>query len=169
MENFLTLEKQLCFAIYETSSEFTKLYSSVMHPFGLTYPQYLVLLALWEKDGITLKELGNKLNLGTGTLTPMINRMITNEWIRKERSQQDERKVYIFLEPKAIHKQEVITDKVKEEIISCHIDVHEYEQLMLQLHQLHQKIKIEKKNRNISCIFLIADVTCVFNHEMLKS
>ena len=80
-----------------------------------------------EKDGITLKELGNKLNLGTGTLTPMINRIITNEWIRKERSQQDERKVYIYLEPKSIHKQEVITDKVKEEIISCHIDVHEYE------------------------------------------
>ena len=147
MDNFLTLEKQLCFAIYETSSEFTKLYSSVLHPFGLTYPQYLVLLALWEKDGITLKELGNKLNLGTGTLTPMINRMITNEWIRKERSQQDERKVYIYLEPKAIHKQEVITDKVKEEIISCHIDVHEYEQLMLQLHQLHQKIKSRKKEK----------------------
>ena len=61
--------------------------------------------------------------------------------------QQDERKVYIFLEPKAIHKQEVITDKVKEEIISCHIDVHEYEQLMLQLHQLHQKIKSRKKEQ----------------------
>ncbi|MFZ0445825.1 MAG: MarR family transcriptional regulator [Bacillus sp. (in: firmicutes)] len=77
----------MCFVIYETSSEFTRLYSGILHPFRLTYPQHLV---LWRKDGITLKELENKLNLGTGILTPIINRMLTNEWIRKERSQQDE-------------------------------------------------------------------------------
>ncbi len=124
---------------------FSKLYSSILHPFGLTYPQYLVLLALWERDGITLKELGNKLNLGTGTLTPMMKSDDYERMDWKERSQQDERKVYIYLEPKAIHKQEAITDKLKEEIISCHIDVHEYKQLMLQLHQLHQKVKSRKK------------------------
>ena len=99
----MTLEKQLCFAIYETSSEFTKLYSSVLHPFGLTYPQYLVLLALWEKDGITLKELGNKLNLGTGTLTPMINRMITNEWAQFEKNGYRFEPKYSVIEQKAIH------------------------------------------------------------------
>jgi DNA-binding MarR family transcriptional regulator len=101
MEDFMTLKKQLCFAVYETAGEFNKLYSSVLQPFGLTYPQYLVLLALWEKDGVTVKELGEKLNLGTGTLTPMVARMEANEWLRKERSKADERKVFIYLEEKA--------------------------------------------------------------------
>ncbi len=97
MDNFLTLEKQLCFAIYETSSEFTKLYSSILHPFGLTYPQYLVLLALWERDGITLKELGNKLNLGTGTLTPMMNRIIkrTNGFEKNVPNRMNEKFIFI--------------------------------------------------------------------------
>jgi len=73
MKDFLTLDKQLCFSVYETEGEFTKLYSSVLKPFGLTYPQYLVLLAIWERDGITMKELGEQLSLGTGTLTPIYN------------------------------------------------------------------------------------------------
>lgn len=146
MENFLSLEKQLCFAVYETSSEFNKLYTSVLQPFGLTYPQYLVLLALWEKDRVTLKELGEKLNLGTGTLTPMITRMIDNDWLRKERSKTDERKVHIYLQPKAIQEQKGITQKVKEEILSCHIELQEYEQLMQQLRQLHHKLRNRKEN-----------------------
>ena len=146
MENFLSLEKQLCFAVYETSSEFNKLYTSVLQPFGLTYPQYLVLLALWEKDGVTLKELGSKLNLGTGTLTPMITRMSDNDWLRKERSKTDERKVYIYLQPKAIQEQQEITQKVKEEILSCHIELREYEQLMEQLKKLHNKLKNRNEN-----------------------
>jgi len=146
VENFLSLEKQLCFAVYETSSEFNKLYTSVLQPFGLTYPQYLVLLALWEKDGVTLKELGSKLNLGTGTLTPMITRMSDNDWLRKERSKTDERKVYIYLQPKAIQEQQEITQKVKEEILSCHIELREYEQLMEQLKKLHNKLKNRNEN-----------------------
>ena len=77
---------------------------AVLQPFGLTYPQYLVLLALWEKDGVTVKELGKRLNLGTGTLTPMITRMAEHDWLRKERSKIDERKVHINLQPKALEK-----------------------------------------------------------------
>jgi len=144
LEDFLSLEKQLCFAIYETSSEFNKLYTSVLQPFGLTYPQYLVLLALWEKDEVTVKELGERLNLGTGTLTPMITRMADNNWLRKERSTTDERKVYISLQPKALQEQQAITQKVKEEILSCHIDFQEYEQLLHQLKILQNKLKKRK-------------------------
>lgn len=146
MENFLSLEKQLCFAVYETASEFNKLYTSILQPFGLTYPQYLVLLALWEKDGVTVKELGERLNLGTGTLTPMITRMAENDWLRKERSKTDERKVHIYLQPKALQEQQDITQKVTEEILSCHIELQEYEQLMQQLNQLQQKLKNRKEN-----------------------
>lgn len=141
MDDFMTLKNQLCFAVYETASEFNKLYSSVLQPFGLTYPQYLVLLALWEKDGVTVKELGEKLNLGTGTLTPMAARMEANGWLRKERSKADERKVFIYLEEKARTEKLTITSKVAKVIQSCQIELEEYEQLMKQLNTLQNKIK----------------------------
>ncbi|MCM3693470.1 MarR family winged helix-turn-helix transcriptional regulator [Neobacillus niacini] len=141
MEDFVTLKKQLCFAVYETAGEFNKLYSSVLQPFGLTYPQYLVLVALWEKDGVSVKELGEKLNLGTGTLTPMVARMEANDWLRKERSKADERKVFIYLEEKARAEKLTITSKVAEVIQSCQIELEEYEQLMKQLNTLQNKMK----------------------------
>ncbi|MBN8202456.1 MULTISPECIES: MarR family winged helix-turn-helix transcriptional regulator [Bacillaceae] len=141
MKDFYTLDKQLCFAVYETAGEFTKLYTSALQPFGLTYPQYLVLLALWEKDGLTAKELGERLNLGTGTLTPMISRMISNGWLRKERSKADERKVYIFLEEKARKEKEVITQKAGEAIQACSIEREEYEELMELLGKLRFKLR----------------------------
>ncbi|MCS0669707.1 MarR family winged helix-turn-helix transcriptional regulator [Cytobacillus firmus] len=141
MKDFFTLDKQLCFAVYETAGEFTKLYTSTLQPFCLTYPQYLVLLALWEKDGVTAKELGERLNLGTGTLTPMISRMISNGWLRKERSKADERKVYIFLEEKARKEKEVITQNVGEAIQACSIELEEYEELMELLGKLRFKLK----------------------------
>ena len=141
MKDFFTLDNQLCFAIYETASEFTKLYTTVLQSFGLTYPQYLVLLALWEQDGVTVKVLGERLNLGTGTLTPMIARMEGNGWLRKERSSEDERKVYIFLEKKAFEDKPLITQKVSEKIETCHIELNEYKQLMEQLNRLQKKLQ----------------------------
>ncbi len=141
MKDFLTLEKQLCFAIYQTSSEFTKLYSSVLQPFGLTYPQYLLLLALWEKDGVTVKELGQTVNLGTGTLTPMLTRMEANGWLRKERSQSDARTVHISLQAKARNAKQAITEKIAVEIQACQIDMEEYSQLMQGLKGLQEKLK----------------------------
>ncbi|WP_438298520.1 MarR family winged helix-turn-helix transcriptional regulator [Sporosarcina sp. FA15] len=145
MKDFLSLNSQLCFAVYETAGEFNKLYTSVLQPFGLTYPQYLVLLALWEKDEVSMKELGTRLDLGTGTLTPMIKRMQENGWVRKERSQEDERKVYIYLEEKAHRDQGPITKQVAEEIQLCNISLSEYDELMTRLNELHQKMK-ERSN-----------------------
>ncbi|MDF2787005.1 MAG: MarR family transcriptional regulator [Neobacillus sp.] len=140
----MTLKNQLCFAVYETAGEFNKLYTSVLQPFGLTYPQYLVLLALWEQDGVTLKELGEKLNLGTGTLTPMVSRMEANDWVRKQRSKEDERKVYIYLQEKAVEEKHSITNKVAEVIQSCQIGLEDYEQLMQQLNALQKKMRERK-------------------------
>ncbi|SEQ92573.1 DNA-binding transcriptional regulator, MarR family [Virgibacillus subterraneus] len=146
MEDFLTLDNQLCFAIYETSSQFTKLYSKVLHPFGITYPQYLVLLALWEKDGPTVKEMGERLNLGTGTLTPLIKRMEANGWVKKERTNSDERKVYVFVQPKAIEEKDAINQSIASEVNTCNIELYEYEQLMSQLKVLHDKL-MNRNNR----------------------
>ena len=141
LEEFMLLENQLCFAVYETASEFNKLYTSALQPFNLTYPQYLVLLALWETDSVTVKDLGEKLSLGTGTLTPMLTRMEANGWLRKERSKADERRVYIHLETKALEEKQAITITISKEIQSCHIELEEYKQLMDRLNQLHSKLK----------------------------
>ncbi|WML28052.1 MarR family transcriptional regulator [Neobacillus sp. OS1-33] len=141
VENFMSLKNQLCFAVYETASEFNKLYSNALQPFGLTYPQYLVQLALWEKDGVTVKEIGEILSLGTGTLTPMLTRMEANGWIRKERSKADERRVYIYLQKKAQDEKQAIIKTISNKIQSCNIELEEYTQLMERLNQLHRKLK----------------------------
>jgi len=148
MEDFMVLKNQLCFAVYETASEFNKLYSSALQPYGLTYPQYLVLLALWENDGVSVKDIGEKLSLGTGTLTPMLTRMEANGWLRKERSTVDERRVFIYLEKKAYEKKQAITNTISDKIQSCHIELEEYKQLMERLNQLHSKLKIENISSN---------------------
>ncbi|ARF12949.1 MarR family winged helix-turn-helix transcriptional regulator [Sporosarcina ureae] len=144
-KDFSTLDKQLCFAVYETAGEFTKLYTSVLKPFGLTYPQYLVLLALWEHDRITMKELGELVGLGTGTLTPMISRMQEKGWLRKERSVEDERNVHVTLEKKAHNEKNTITERVNEEIQLCNIALSEYEELMARLNELHSKLRERTK------------------------
>lgn len=140
MKDFLTLENQLCFSVYDAGSQFTKLYTKALESFGLTYPQYLALLALWEKDGLTLKELGKRLNLGTGTLTPMIKRMEGNGWVKRERSTEDERKVFITLLSKAIDQKDAIVQKIAAELKLCNIEYEEYEQLMKQLSILRGKL-----------------------------
>jgi MarR family transcriptional regulator, organic hydroperoxide resistance regulator len=147
VEDFLTLENQLCFAVYEAGSQFNKLYSKALESFGITYPQYLVLLALWEEDGLSAKELGEKLNLGTGTLTPMIKRMEASGWVKRERSTADERKVCISLQPKALEQKEAIIQKIARELRLCNIDYEEYEQLMKQLRVLRGKLNKYNKEK----------------------
>ncbi|WP_088071766.1 MarR family winged helix-turn-helix transcriptional regulator [Gottfriedia luciferensis] len=96
-ENQLLLENQLCFSIYACSREITKLYRPMLDEIGITYPQYLTLLVLWEKDHQTVKELGETLFLDSGTLTPMLKRMESFGLIIRKRDVNDERKVFIQL------------------------------------------------------------------------
>ncbi|MBY0097347.1 MarR family winged helix-turn-helix transcriptional regulator [Mesobacillus maritimus] len=148
MKDSFILENQLCFSVYEVNSQFNKLYTKVLQDFGLTYPQYLTLLVLWEKNGLTVKEIGERLNLGTGTLTPMIKRMEANGWVKKERSSVDERKVSTFLQPKAIKEKQAIIEKIAAEVNSCNIEFQEYAKLMSQLNLLHKKL--EQQNKSLS-------------------
>lgn len=93
----LLLDNQLCFALYSASLAMTKLYKPLLDELGLTYPQYLVLLVLWERDGLTVSELGQRLTLDSGTLTPLLKRLETNGLISRLRDTQDERRVLIRL------------------------------------------------------------------------
>ncbi|MDM5211803.1 MarR family transcriptional regulator [Peribacillus sp. NJ4] len=94
------LENQLCFLLYASSREMTKKYKPLLDKLEVTYPQYLVLLLLWEQDTLTVKKLGELLALDSGTLTPMLKRMEQNGLIVRERSTEDERSVMIKLTEK---------------------------------------------------------------------
>lgn len=97
MEDSLRLDRQLCFALYACSKELLRRYEPVLAPFKLTYTQYILLLSLWEKDGQTVKSLGESLYLDSGTLTPLIRRMESKGFVKKQRSKADERSVEVFL------------------------------------------------------------------------
>ena len=91
------LDNQLCFALYSSSLMMTKLYKPVLGSLGLTYPQYLVLLVLWETDGVAVGELGTRLFLDSGTLTPLLKRMEAAGLLGRERATGDERRVIVTL------------------------------------------------------------------------
>ncbi|MEV0270976.1 MarR family transcriptional regulator [Hamadaea sp. NPDC050747] len=99
MGNELTLDNQVCFALYSASRAVTAVYRPILEPLGLTYPQYLVLLVLWENDPVTVKHLGEELMLDSGTLSPLLKRMIAAGLVTKERSSADERSVLVRLTP----------------------------------------------------------------------
>ncbi len=97
VDETLQLDNQLCFALYSASLAMTKLYKPLLKKLGMTYPQYLAMLVLWERDGLMVSELGERLSLDSGTLTPLLKRMEATGWISRLRDVQDERRVFITL------------------------------------------------------------------------
>lgn len=95
--DWLQLDNQVCFALYSASLAMTRLYKPLLEPLGLTYPQYLALLVLWERDGLAVNELGERLFLDSGTLTPLLKRMETAGWLQRQRASDDERRVIVSL------------------------------------------------------------------------
>jgi DNA-binding MarR family transcriptional regulator len=95
----LQLDRQLCFALYSTSLAMTRLYKPLLKALGLTYPQYLALLVLWERDGLAVSELGERLFLDSGTLTPLLKRLQASGLVSRLRAVDDERRVHISLTP----------------------------------------------------------------------
>lgn len=95
----LSLDRHLCFALYSASRAMTAAYRPILTELNLTYPQYLVLLALWEEGQATVGRLGERLQLDSGTLSPLLKRLEANGFIRRERSRADERLVEITLTP----------------------------------------------------------------------
>lgn len=95
--NPLALENQLCFPLYAASKELTRRYKPYLDPLGLTYTQYVAMMALWEHDGLTVGELGRRLYLDSATLTPLLKRLEARGYVKRERSQKDERAVIVTL------------------------------------------------------------------------
>ncbi|PZM17327.1 MarR family winged helix-turn-helix transcriptional regulator [Rhizobium tubonense] len=91
------LERQLCFAVYATAHAFTRAYKPILDRVGLTYPQYLVMLVLWEKRRLPVKAIGEQLDLDSGTLSPLLKRLEQNGLIGRTRDPRDERQVIVSL------------------------------------------------------------------------
>ena len=96
-KNSIPLNARTCFALYSTSLAMTKVYKPILKALKLTYPQYLVMLALWENDGLTVSSLGDALFLDSGTLTPLLKRLENSGYVKKTRSLSDERCVVVNL------------------------------------------------------------------------
>ncbi|MEC0266886.1 MarR family transcriptional regulator [Paenibacillus anseongense] len=96
----MKLEDMLCFTAYATSRELTRIYRPILEKFGLTYPQYLVMVVLWERGTSTVTELGDRLLLDSGTLTPLLKRLQEADLVVRKRSLEDERKVEVGLTDK---------------------------------------------------------------------
>jgi MarR family transcriptional regulator, organic hydroperoxide resistance regulator len=96
-DQLLRLDNQICFAVYSAAHAFNRVYKPLLDRLSLTYPQYLVMLVLWERDGVPVKDIGERLHLDSGTLTPLLKRLEQAGLIKRTRSVEDERQVLIGL------------------------------------------------------------------------
>lgn len=96
----LRIQEQLCFALYSTSRAITKIYGALLSDMGVTYPQYLAMLMLWEQDGILVSEIAAALEIDGGTATPLIQRLEKLDLVMRIRCKDDERRVRVYLTPK---------------------------------------------------------------------
>ncbi|NLT10823.1 MAG: MarR family transcriptional regulator [Clostridiaceae bacterium] len=118
LEKQLLLDNQLCFPLYAASRKIIRLYTPLLAPLGITYTQYITLMALWEKDGLAVKTLGEMLFLDSGTLTPLIKKLEAQGIVRRERDKNDERNVSVFLTDAGIAIKEDAL-RIPEQIASC--------------------------------------------------
>jgi len=134
------LDRQLCFALYATSLAMTRLYKPLLEPLGLTYPQYLVMLVLWERDGLGVSELGERVGLDSGTLTPLLKRLQAAGLLERLRDAADERKVRLRLTPAGRGLKEKATTIAPRilEASGCTID--EAGSLVRRLHELRDHL-----------------------------
>lgn len=137
------LNDQLCFLLYANSRNVIKLYKELLDPLGLTYTQYITMIALWENDHQMVSDLGNKLNLDSGTLTPLLKKLELDGRISRKRDLNDERKVWIDLTEQG----KKLSDEAKHvpfELFKC-VDL-EIEDAM----KLHE-ILLKLNNKNQAC------------------
>ncbi|AMB74101.1 MULTISPECIES: MarR family winged helix-turn-helix transcriptional regulator [Pantoea] len=140
----LLLDQQLCFALYSANLAMHKVYRKLLTQMDITYPQYLVMLVLWQQDSLTVSEIGERLFLDSATLTPLLKRLENAGLLNRQRSRQDERQVVVSLTDagRSLRQQaESIPDEIQ-----CASDCSEDEMnsLKLQLNQLRDKLMVPR-------------------------
>lgn len=140
LDNPLLLDNQLCFALYSTSLAMTQLYKEPLSEIGLTYPQYTIMLILWEQDGVSLKHIGEALGQKSGALTPVIKRMEADGLVKRLRGVEDDRSLSIALTEKGqkLREKGLIVNRCV--IEACGMDLDEIQALQKQLVALKKKL-----------------------------
>lgn len=137
----LPLEEQLCFSVYTASNAITRLYRPLLQPFGLTYPQYIVMLALWQQDNISLGELGTKTAFDSGTLTPLVKKLEQKNWLQRTPSDKDERVKIVKLTDEGRSQEHQVAGVMQR--FRCQLSLSEQELIQLRTlnQQIHQEIR----------------------------
>lgn len=110
MNEILKLENQLCFPLYACAKEVVRRYTPLLEPLGLTYTQYIVMMVLWEHKSISVGDMGRRLFLDSGTLTPLLKKMERNGWLSRQRSKDDERVVIVSITDTGEALQEIVSE-----------------------------------------------------------
>ncbi|MFC9542502.1 MarR family winged helix-turn-helix transcriptional regulator [Lysinibacillus sp. NPDC056959] len=141
------LDNQLCFLLYATSKEIIRQYTSLLKPYDLTYTGYIALLALEDDEQITVKELGQRLFLDSGTLTPVLKKLEVTGYVCRERSKEDERQMKIYLTKAGIEVRQKLPEVSRQVMKQTNISEQQYMQLKIVLQDILQcdlPIKDEK-------------------------
>ena len=141
--NPLALDNQICFALYVCSKEIIRKYNPILEPLGLTYTAYITLLCLWEKDNVPVKELGNRLFLDSGTLTPLLKKMEVQGLVTRTRSSKDERTVYIKLTDAGKAMKDKCSNVPQQMMCQNILDMKKAAPLLQTLHQMMENMSEE--------------------------
>lgn len=134
------LDQQLCFRLYRASNGISKLYAHALLPVELTFPQYLVLLALWDHDGVATSDIGQRTGMGIGTLNPILKRLTDNGWVKRQTHESDKRTMLIFLTAKALEQKTVIHQLILKELATVNFEKMDLLELMKQLGLLQTQL-----------------------------
>ncbi len=135
------LGSMLCFTVYSTAHAFNRAYKPLLDALGLTYPQYLAMLALWERDGLSVKEMGELLHLDSGTLTPLLKRLEAMGLVRRARDTADERSVRISLTAAGAAMQQKQKAVRQGMLGACALSAEELKSLNMQLVRLRDNLE----------------------------
>lgn len=138
--NLATLDERLCFALYANSQAIIQNYRPYLKALNMTYPQYLVYLALMEHGELTVKGLGEKLFLDSGTLTPLLKRMEQQQLVMRRRCSEDERRVLLSLSELAKSLEQQVAQMQREVSCTTGLEKSEFQALLRQLHALHDNL-----------------------------
>ncbi|MDK3025763.1 MarR family transcriptional regulator [Cupriavidus taiwanensis] len=139
--DWLLLDHQLCFALYSSSLAMTKLYKPILSELGLTYPQYLVMLVLWETQTLSVSELGDRLALDSGTLTPLLKRLAATGLVSRTRDTADERRVLISLTDAGRALRQRATTIPEQMLCATQCPIEEIQALTRRLHALRSTLE----------------------------
>ena len=146
-EKQIQIEDALCFNLYTASRLMTQAYVEHLKPLNLTYPQFLVMNLLWSKNKVTVKSIGDRLYLDSGTLTPLINRLVDLGYVKKEKSSHDEREVLIALSIKGKNLQKKMADVPMAMFCKLDVSMERFVEIRTGVVEILNNLKIKKKKK----------------------